>query len=138
MCLPVCLSVCLSDYCVGMYLSISLCISVWLLTVRQRPHDAGMNQGPADYANVLLQATVKEALMFSARPRLDSSVSDSQVKQYVDEVIGIVELLPIQNKMVGMPKVSGLSVEQRKRLTIAVELVANPSVVFMDEPTSGQ
>ena len=98
----------------------------------------GLNQGPvADHANTLLQATVKEALMFSARLRLGSSVSDSQVKQYVDEVIGIVELLPIQNKMVGMPKVSGLSVEQRKRLTIAVELVANPSVVFMDEPTSG-
>ena len=32
---------------------------------------------------------------------------------------------------------TGLSVEQRKRLTIAVELVANPSIVFMDEPTSG-
>lgn len=38
---------------------------------------------------------------------------------------------------VGMPGEWGLSVEQRKRLTIAVELVANPSVVFMDEPTSG-
>ena len=33
---------------------------------------------------------------------------------------------------------TGLSVEQRKRLTIAVELVANPSIVFMDEPTSGE
>ena len=32
---------------------------------------------------------------------------------------------------------SGLSTEQRKRLTIAVELVANPSIIFMDEPTSG-
>ena len=56
----------------------------------------------------------------------------------MDEVIGIVELQPVQNKLVGMPKISGLSVEQRKRLTIAVELVANPSVVFMDEPTSGK
>ena len=36
-----------------------------------------------------------------------------------------------------MPGIEGLSVEQRKRLTIAVELVANPSIVFMDEPTSG-
>ncbi|DBB03271.1 TPA: hypothetical protein ACH3X3_010666 [Trebouxia sp. C0006] len=83
------------------------------------------------------QATVKEALMFSAKLRLDASVSEAQVREYVDEVIGIVELQPVQNKLVGMPKVSGLSVEQRKRLTIAVELVANPSVVFMDEPTSG-
>jgi len=39
---------------------------------------------------------------------------------------------------VGRPGKSGLSVEQRKRLTISVELVANPSIVFMDEPTSGQ
>ena len=38
---------------------------------------------------------------------------------------------------VGIPGTTGLSVEQRKRLTIAVELVANPSIVFMDEPTSG-
>ncbi len=75
--------------------------------------------------------------MFSAKLRLDASVSEAQAREYVDEVIGIVELQPVQNKLVGMPKVSGLSVEQRKRLTIAVELVANPSVVFMDEPTSG-
>ena len=43
----------------------------------------------------------------------------------------------LRNALVGMPGVSGLSVEQRKRLTIAVELVSNPSIVFMDEPTSG-
>ena len=39
--------------------------------------------------------------------------------------------------MIGLPGVNGLSIEQRKRLTIAVELVANPSIIFMDEPTSG-
>lgn len=37
----------------------------------------------------------------------------------------------------GIPGISGLSTEQRKRLTIAVELVANPSIIFMDEPTTG-
>ena len=42
-----------------------------------------------------------------------------------------------QGALVGIPGENGLSVEQRKRLTIAVELVANPSVIFMDEPTSG-
>ena len=43
----------------------------------------------------------------------------------------------MNGSLVGIPGSSGLSVEQRKRLTIAVELVANPSIVFMDEPTSG-
>jgi ABC-type multidrug transport system ATPase subunit len=42
-----------------------------------------------------------------------------------------------QGAIVGLPGVTGLSTEQRKRLTIAVELVANPSIIFMDEPTSG-
>ncbi|PRQ26834.1 putative xenobiotic-transporting ATPase [Rosa chinensis] len=49
----------------------------------------------------------------------------------------LVELTPIRDALVGLPGVNGLSTEQRKRLTIAVELVANPSIIFMDEPTSG-
>ena len=61
-----------------------------------------------------------------------------QVREYVKDVLDIVELTPLRNTLVGMPGVSGLSVEQRKRLTIAVELVANPCVIFMDEPTSGR
>ena len=50
----------------------------------------------------------------------------------------LIELETLRDSLVGVPGVSGLSVEQRKRLTIAVELVANPSIVFMDEPTSGR
>lgn len=49
----------------------------------------------------------------------------------------LVELNQLSGGLVGLPGVDGLSTEQRKRLTIAVELVANPSIVFMDEPTSG-
>jgi len=55
----------------------------------------------------------------------------------VDEIMELIELTPIKDALVGLPDVNGLSVEQRKRLTIAVELVANPSILFMDEPTSG-
>lgn len=53
------------------------------------------------------------------------------------EVLEIIELDEIKDCLVGMPGVTGLSTEQRKRLTIDVELVANPSIIFMDEPTTG-
>lgn len=55
----------------------------------------------------------------------------------MNEVLETIELHSIKDAMVGIPGVSGLSTEQRKRLTIAVELVSNPSIIFMDEPTSG-
>ncbi|KAK3017007.1 hypothetical protein RJ639_006573 [Escallonia herrerae] len=57
--------------------------------------------------------------------------------EFVKEVLETIELDGIKDELVGMPGVSGLSTEQRKRLTIAVELVANPSIIFMDEPTTG-
>lgn len=54
----------------------------------------------------------------------------------MNEVLETIELDGIKDALVGMPGF-GLSTEQRKRLTIAVELVSNPSIIFMDEPTSG-
>jgi ABC-type cobalamin/Fe3+-siderophores transport system ATPase subunit len=59
------------------------------------------------------------------------------VQMFVEEVMELVELKQLRNAQVGLPGIDGLSIEQRKRLTIAVELVANPSIIFMDEPTSG-
>lgn len=58
-------------------------------------------------------------------------------QDFVEEVMRLVELDSLRHALVGLPGSSGLSTEQRKRLTIAVELVANPSIIFMDEPTSG-
>lgn len=49
----------------------------------------------------------------------------------------MMELDDIKDALVGIPGLGGISTEQRKRLTIAVELVSNPSIIFMDEPTSG-
>ncbi|RRT49937.1 hypothetical protein B296_00034000 [Ensete ventricosum] len=81
--------------------------------------------------------TVYESLVYSAWLRLPAEVNSATRKMFVDEVMELVELTPLRDALVGLPGVNGLSTEQRKRLTIAVELVANPSIIFMDEPTSG-
>ncbi|GKV35777.1 hypothetical protein SLEP1_g43996 [Rubroshorea leprosula] len=81
--------------------------------------------------------TVYESLLYSAWLRLPSEVDAETRKMFIEEVMELVELNPLRNALVGLPGLNGLSTEQRKRLTIAVELVANPSIIFMDEPTSG-
>ncbi|KAF2323469.1 hypothetical protein GH714_035626 [Hevea brasiliensis] len=83
------------------------------------------------------QVTVRESLIYSAFLRLPKEVSKEEKMIFVDEVMELVELDNLKDAIVGLPGVTGLSTEQRKRLTIAVELVANPSIIFMDEPTSG-
>ncbi|KAF7818011.1 pleiotropic drug resistance protein 3-like [Senna tora] len=81
--------------------------------------------------------TVEESVIFSAWLRLDAQI-DSKVKtEFVNQVLETIELDGIKDSLVGIPGVNGLSLEQRKRLTIAVELVANPSIIFLDEPTTG-
>ncbi|KAK2427127.1 pleiotropic drug resistance protein [Trifolium repens] len=79
--------------------------------------------------------TVYESLLFSAWLRLSKDVDIETRKMFIEEVIELVELHLVKNFLVGLPGIDGLSTEQRKRLTIAVELVANPSIIFMDEPT---
>ncbi|CAO2188184.1 unnamed protein product [Urochloa humidicola] len=83
------------------------------------------------------QVTVYESLLFSAWLRLPKDVDSNTRKIFIEDVMELVELKPLRDSLVGLPGVNGLSTEQRKRLTIAVELVANPSIIFMDEPTSG-
>ncbi|KAF1349895.1 ABC-2 type transporter-domain-containing protein [Delphinella strobiligena] len=78
-------------------------------------------------------ATIREALEFSAILRQDRSVPRSEKIAYVDTVIDLLELQDIEDAIV-----DSLGVEQKKRLTIGVELAAKPSLLlFLDEPTSG-
>ncbi|KAJ1696028.1 hypothetical protein LUZ63_012726 [Rhynchospora breviuscula] len=83
------------------------------------------------------QITVEESVAYSAWLRLPAEINAKTRHDFVNEVIETIELDPIRDALVGLPGLNGLSTEQRKRLTIAVELVSNPSVIFMDEPTSG-
>ncbi|XBH61340.1 hypothetical protein VPH35_115802 [Triticum aestivum] len=81
--------------------------------------------------------TILESLLFSAWLRLPSEIDSLTRRIFVEDVLEILELTSLGGAQVGYPGGYGLSIEQRKRLTIAVELVANPSIIFMDEPTSG-
>ncbi|XP_056693218.1 ABC transporter G family member 39-like isoform X1 [Spinacia oleracea] len=81
--------------------------------------------------------TVYESLVYSAWLRLSSSIGPNTRKSFIEDVMRLIELEQLKDAIVGLPGINGLSTEQRKRLTIAVELVSNPSIIFMDEPTSG-
>ncbi|PSK38472.1 Brefeldin A resistance protein [Elsinoe australis] len=82
-------------------------------------------------------ATVREALEFSALLRQPRDVAQEDKLKYVDTVIDLLELHDLEHNLIGLPG-AGLSIEQRKRVTIGVELVAKPSIlIFLDEPTSG-
>jgi ATP-binding cassette subfamily G (WHITE) protein 2 (PDR) len=82
-------------------------------------------------------ATVRETLEFSALLRQPSRYSKQEKLAYVDEVVNMLEMQSYKDAVVGTPG-EGLNVEQRKRLTIGVELVARPALLlFLDEPTSG-
>jgi ATP-binding cassette subfamily G (WHITE) protein 2 (PDR) len=82
-------------------------------------------------------STVREALRFSAVLRQPKSVSKQEKYDYVEEVIKMLNMSDFANAVVGVPG-EGLNVEQRKLLTIGVELAAKPKLLlFLDEPTSG-
>ena len=82
--------------------------------------------------------TVREALEFSAKLRLDPSISDETRTAFVEEALQILELDVIADRMIGVAgSDTGLAPGQRKVLTVAVELVSNAPVFFLDEPTSG-
>ncbi|KAK7538868.1 ABC-2 type transporter [Phyllosticta citricarpa] len=85
----------------------------------------------------LQTATVRESLQFSAMLRQPKNVPESEKLAYVEDVIKLLNMEDFAEAVVGVPG-EGLNVEQRKLLTIGVELAAKPKLLlFLDEPTSG-
>jgi ABC-type multidrug transport system ATPase subunit/ABC-type multidrug transport system permease subunit len=88
--------------------------------------------------DILLSSfTVYETLDFASRLRLPSSWHPQEKKEKIFQVLDDLSLVEQQNTRVGSVEERGLSGGQRKRVSIALELLVNPSVMFVDEPTSG-
>jgi len=79
--------------------------------------------------------TVRECLEFAARLKLPGTEEDKLAR--VNFLIATLKLTKCQNTRIGGPLVKGVSGGERKRTSIGVELITDPTLIFLDEPTTG-
>ena len=81
--------------------------------------------------------TVREVLTFSANLRLSENTTQGEKQARVEEVMEQLGLQSVADSTIGDSMNRGISGGERRRLSIGVELVSNPSILFLDEPSSG-
>lgn len=81
--------------------------------------------------------TVQETLEFRVQLKLGSTISKKAREMLVQDLLSQMKLNKVANTIVGDSKVRGISGGERRRLSIACELISSPSVIFADEPISG-
>ncbi|KAF3796883.1 ABC transporter G family member 7 [Nymphaea thermarum] len=83
------------------------------------------------------QLTVRETLSLAAELQLPELASSEDRDRYVNKLLLSMGLVNCADSSVGDAKVRGISGGEKKRLSLACELIASPSIVFADEPTTG-
>nr|XP_054489006.1 broad substrate specificity ATP-binding cassette transporter ABCG2 [Agelaius phoeniceus] len=81
--------------------------------------------------------TVRENLKFSAALRLPKSVKEQEKNERVNQIIKELGLSKVADSKVGTQFSRGVSGGERKRTNIGMELITDPSILFLDEPTTG-
>ncbi|KAK9276004.1 hypothetical protein L1049_005535 [Liquidambar formosana] len=83
------------------------------------------------------QLTVRETLSLAAEMQLLEISSVEERDEYVNNLLFKLGLVSCADSKIGDAKVRGISGGEKKRLSVACELIASPSVIFADEPTTG-
>ncbi|KAJ4347215.1 uncharacterized protein N0V89_011154 [Didymosphaeria variabile] len=81
--------------------------------------------------------TVRETLTYAAQLRLPSSISQQERKKLVEEVIMELSLKEAADTRIGNHEHRGCSGGEKRRVSIGVQLLSNPSLLWLDEPTTG-
>ncbi|NXK81979.1 ABCG2 protein, partial [Amazona guildingii] len=81
--------------------------------------------------------TVRENLKFSAALRLPKSVKEHEKNERVNQIIKELGLSKVADSKVGTQFTRGVSAGERKRTSIGMELIIDPDILFLDEPTTG-
>jgi ABC-type multidrug transport system ATPase subunit len=81
--------------------------------------------------------TVKETLYFAAELSLPNSVSKAERTQRIQALLKAFGLQKQANVLIGTPIRKGISGGQKRRVTVASQLITSPKIIFLDEPTSG-
>ena len=81
--------------------------------------------------------TVFESLMLAGHFFLPNTLSDEEKKEIVEATIAELGLVKARDTIIGDDDVRGVSGGERKRASIATQLLTDPAALFLDEPTSG-
>lgn len=108
-----------------------------LLNGKKRRLDYGVVAYVTQEDVLLGTLTVRETITYSAHLRLPTTLSNEDVKGIIEGTIMEMGLLDCADRMIGNWHLRGISGGERKRLSIALEFLIRPRLLFLDEPTSG-
>ncbi|XP_066135184.1 broad substrate specificity ATP-binding cassette transporter ABCG2-like isoform X2 [Saccopteryx bilineata] len=109
-----------------------------LINGAPRPANFKCNSGYVVQDDVVMGTlTVRENLQFSAALRLPTTMTNHEKNERINMVIQELGLTKVADSKVGTQFIRGVSGGERKRTSIGMELITDPSILFLDEPTTG-